>query len=308
MKKLIFDLAKNRRTLAIMLLISLFSLEGKSQQLPLYSQAHEYPILLNPAYAGQDSLTHVLLIYRDQWSSIPGTPVSQVVSISGRFKGSNIGVGAMITNEVANILGKTGGYITASYFVQLNTDHSLRFGMNIGAVQQRIMFDNVQIPDPNDPALLSGSQNNTAIDGSLGLIYTFRDNLELTMSSQQIFGNSIEYTDQANQKAASFKLLRHYFVSGKYTIPLSAELNLSILAGMRSTQSLSAQFEIGGRFEWRDKLWATVYQRQDYGTIFNFGFALLDNVKLGYAYDAPIGGLTIQNTGGTHELSLFLGI
>ena len=275
-----------------------------AQQMAPFNQYTEYPYLYNPSYVGQDSTNNVLLLYRNQWSGVTGAPEHGLVYVNTRLN-DQTGVGGYLVHESANILGSTGGYISVSYRVSLAEDHQLSFGLAGGVLQKRILFERVKAQNTADPALLDGGQTQTKPDGSFGVRYQYKNQLEVHLAAQQLFGGTYGFVDQSLQRQSGFELLRHYYLGAFYHLrQLNLPVDLSLIGTLRSVQSLQSQWDIGIRAAWNDKLSATVLYRDDYGLGTFFTVNVVEGLRFGYAYEIPSNGIGLNQSQGSHEISL----
>jgi hypothetical protein len=63
-----------KRLFYIGVILGIFLLEGKAQQVPLYSQYILNGFLINPAVAGSEGYTAVNLTAREQWIGFKNAP------------------------------------------------------------------------------------------------------------------------------------------------------------------------------------------------------------------------------------------
>jgi type IX secretion system PorP/SprF family membrane protein len=214
----------------------------------------------------------------------------------------DMGIGGMVYNDMSNIYQRSGGYLSYSYQIPFDSLHKVRIGISLGAVQNRINFDKIQVQDPNETTLLEQAQGATKFDGSFGALYTYGDKLEVGVSSLQIFNSTFTYANQANEKELSYKLLRHYYLSGKYLFVLKPnEWNLSPMVLFRSVQGSPIQWDLGVQGEWRNFVWLTAMYRSQYGMSFSAGGKINQNIKLGYAYEVATNGMG-KYSKGSHEI------
>ena len=272
------------------------------QQVPLYNHNFMNPYIVNPAYVGKDTITDVFLLYRNQWAGITGAPETQLITIEGSLLGNKLGIGGKFYNDISNIYGRTGGYMSYSYKVPLDSIHQLRFGMSIGVVQNRIHFDRIQAQSPTESTILEQGQSQTKLDGSFGLVYSYNDKIEVGFSSLQLFSSQYNYVNQATQKESNFKLLRHYYVTTSYKYQTNhIDWLIKPFAMLRSTQSLPFQWDVGIQTFWKQKYWLTALYRHNNGVTAALGGNLNKRIQVGYSYDIALGGLN-KHTGGTHEI------
>lgn len=90
------------RIITIILVICSVTI-ASSQQEQLYTQFMFNKLALNPAYAGNDKVTCMSLLYRDQWSGLAGAPKTQAISISAPLNDNKIGLGFNLINHTIGI-------------------------------------------------------------------------------------------------------------------------------------------------------------------------------------------------------------
>jgi len=274
----------------------------KAQQVPMYAQYYLNPYIINPAYVGHDSTTTAFLLYRNQWAGITGSPQTQLLSIDGRLGKKDMGIGGIVYNDQSNINQRNGGYLSYSYRLVIDTMHSVRVGISLGAVFNQINFEKIQAESPDENVLLENAQGATKLDGSLGALYTYGDKLEVGFSVLQMFNSTFSYSDQANEKEVNYKLLKHFYLSGKYRFVIEPnKWELSPLLLLRSVQGSPLQWDLGAQGEWRSLVWLTAMYRSNYGLSFSAGGNINDNIKLGYAYEVATNGIGTQSKG-SHEV------
>jgi type IX secretion system PorP/SprF family membrane protein len=292
----------SRYLLLICFAISFQHLRG--QQIPLYSNFYEMPQIQNVAYFGEDSVTTAGFIYRTQWSGINGAPESQLLVVEGRLPVDGLGVGMIVDNQTFNIMGRTSVYLGTSYGLNLNENHSLRFGMAVGLLQHRIDFGKVQNADLSDPALLSAGTRRSLLDGHASFLYSYKTTVEVGFTALQLFGNTAEFIDEGDEKNASYEQLQHYLISGKFYMPSTFFFDWELLAGFRAIQGLTTSWEVGAKMDWHQKFWTVALYRNFTGAVFGVGTQLSPALSFSYMYELPISGFGVLNTNGTHEVSI----
>ena len=112
-----------------------------SQQMPNYNHWYSNPYLINPGYAGHDSLTNVYLLYRNEFVGVTGAPQTQSLSVNSQFGKRDMGFAGQVYNDMSNIYRKTGGYLSYSYLIKIDSLHLLRAGLSLGVLNYGIDFD-----------------------------------------------------------------------------------------------------------------------------------------------------------------------
>ena len=143
-----------------LLFISSVTFAQQESQTTFYSQ---HMNLVNPAYAGMDSLTIATSTLRKQWTGVPNAPETQTVSF-GLPLGRNLGFGMSVINDKTFVEKQI--YLTAdfSYKVKMSETANVYFGLKAGG-----NFYNVNT---------SGLETyNVQSDPALGSISTFNPNI-----------------------------------------------------------------------------------------------------------------------------------
>ena len=156
---------------SFLLLLTALSTEVKAQLNPLAGLYFQNQYMGNPAMAGVEQGLNLNLGYRQQWSSVPGAPVTQ--SITADYgTGKKVGLGLNIHNDEAGLIKRTRVMGTYSYHLPLNDENQkLRFGVSLGFMDDRVMNENIN-GDMNDVSVGKFNQRETYIDGDFGAAYT----------------------------------------------------------------------------------------------------------------------------------------
>lgn len=134
-----------RHVAAALLLVAGIGLSERSnaQLNPMGSAYYQNQYLLNPAMTGVTEGLQLNAGYRQQWTSMPGTPSTQVLTGDYGF-GNRVGVGATVYNDKAGLLKRTGVAVTYAYHLPLSTEQEkLSFGLSLALAGQRIDYDDV---------------------------------------------------------------------------------------------------------------------------------------------------------------------
>jgi len=157
---------------AAALFITVSSIAESSAQLhPLSGIYYQNQYLGNPAMAGQEEGLNINLGYRQQWSSMPGAPVTQ--SLTGDYGfSSKVGLGLNLYNDKAGLLSRTRVMGTYAYHLPLDGEsRRLSFGLSLGFMNERLAEEDVN-GNPNDVSIGRVNDRETFIDGDFGLAYT----------------------------------------------------------------------------------------------------------------------------------------
>lgn len=283
-------------------LVAATMLTAEAQQLPLYSQSYFNPFLYNPATAGVNEGTNAYLIHRRQWTGMPGSPVTNAVTVDGFFEDKNVGLGLAIFNDVQDINERLGIYTSYAYRLKLNEDMALRFGVTVGFLDNRIDYSRAIVKDASDPMLFAQMQRKSALDGNIGVSYNWKD-LRIGFSVPQLIGQRQELASY--DQVSYYQLNRHYLATAtyKWVFNESQQLALEPMAMIRFMPNTPAQYDILAQASWKDMVWLGVAYRSNYAVGVNARVKLFGNLSAGYAYDIIISDLK-TSAGVSHEFML----
>ncbi len=165
----------SKKGFLLLFLLTAFVRVVLGQSIPMGGQFYQNQFLGNPAFAGIGHGLNVNVHFRNQWRVLEGSPVSQAVTGDYRLTKigqENVGLGLVIYNEKAGLIGRT--HVSGSYAYHLplnNTDQSLHFGISLGVFTDRLENSEI-VGDPDDPWASDFNLRKTYLDGDFGLGYT----------------------------------------------------------------------------------------------------------------------------------------
>ncbi|MBE9602246.1 type IX secretion system membrane protein PorP/SprF [Pedobacter sp. MC2016-24] len=167
------------KTLALIAFATLLGISSKAQLNPLSSQFYTNQYLINPAFAGAGEGLKVNGAYRKLWSNVPGSPLTQNLTVDYGF--GRVGLGLTVNNESAGLQRQTRVVGSYAYHLPLSGDNQqLHFGVSLGFMSQRL--ENADIyGNPSDPMVWQYNDRKTYLDGDFGVSYT-SDHLNIQAS------------------------------------------------------------------------------------------------------------------------------
>ena len=228
---------------SFLLLLTALSTEMKAQLNPLAGLYFQNQYMGNPAMAGIDEGLNLNLGYRQQWSLIPGAPVTQ--SLTADYgTGKKVGLGLNIHNDEAGLIKRTRVMGTYSYHLPLNDDgQKLRFGLSLGFMDDRVMNENIN-GDMNDISVSKFNQRETYIDGDFGLAYT-GNKLTIQAAIPNLKGFLQKETLNATADRSSF----FSAVSYKFYFPKTLDgFGVEPKLALRGVQGFENIFDAGANF------------------------------------------------------------
>jgi type IX secretion system PorP/SprF family membrane protein len=278
-------------------LISISLFKANAQEPRVYSQFFMNPFIYNPSYAGVEGHSVIFLMYRQQWSAISGGPTIGHVSFHTPLK-NGIGVGGSIFNESQGIIENVGIKGAASYLVNIDKTHYIRFGMSLGVGTSSLNFD--QLDDPTDPAFTNLVSDKLYTIGEFGMTYhTGHFNVGLALPS--LF--SYDVVSETDFSAINVKPLDRALIKANYRGHITDDFAFEPHIIYRYSKNTLNQFEAAAIFHLKHVIWTGMSYRQNAGLIALFGTKVKESLGIGYAFELGKPGIT-NLTGNTHEIHI----
>ena len=159
-----------RSTVLLILAVLPFS-NSMAQLNPMGAAYFQNQYMMNPAMAGQQQRLTFNAGVRQQFSSMPGAPLSQSLTADYGFS-ERAAVGLFVNNDRAGVLKRTHAAGSFAYHLPLSgAGQHLSFGISLSLANDRIDLSDVK-GDTNDPDLYDMNQRETYMDGDFGMAYT----------------------------------------------------------------------------------------------------------------------------------------
>lgn len=291
----------NQKKLLLLLLILTY-FQSFAQQDPQFTNYYFNQLYLNPAVAGSESKTLIQAIYRNQYVGYQGTygaggsPVTQLLSANIPLKMLKGGIGVHVTNDQIGG-GTTNREMQVSYAYQLPVGGSkLSIGAAAGLHNTVINGDNYIPRDPNDPAIPSGTVSQFMPDFAAG-VYLFNSGYSLGLSMKHLTQPQFDL----NTATATNPLNRSVYLSGSFLVGVSYTLDITPMFVVKSDlKTISPEAGFLATYNNRYYLGAN-YRWEDAVSFLVGGKFLNDNLRIGYAFDWVLYGVTAKSTT-SHEI------
>ncbi len=290
-----------KKILVSVLLGFLCSNEIFAQQDPHYTQYMYNQSVFNPAYAGSKESLSLGVLHRQQWVGLDGAP--KTTTIFGHSKvGKSVGVGISAISDEIGPITENKIYADFSYTLDLGGKHRLALGVKGGVTLQNIGYFsdiNPGVPDPNDPAFAS-DENNSLFNVGAGAFY-YTDKYYIGLSVPNFLQNT--YVEKNNRKFGSDVM--HMFLTGGYVFDLNEEWKLKPSTMLKMAMNSPVSVDASVNAMWNNKLeFGATYRLEDsFGAMINY--AVLPNLRIGYAYDHIVSDLKVAGTASHEVIVLF---
>ncbi|MEM9142200.1 MAG: type IX secretion system membrane protein PorP/SprF [Bacteroidota bacterium] len=275
-----------------MVVLVLYGMAAKAQQLPQFTQYLYNTVSINPAYAGSREAINVIALHRNQWSGLDGNPTTSTISINAPLRNDRVGLGFSYIRDELGFENTSYMYGDFSYTVPITQTVDMSFGLKAGLTSYYL-----RTPDTSDSFF---NDSNTQWSPNFGAgIYISSERWFVGLSSPRVLN-----TDLNEGEFQALERNSYYAILG---IVLDVMPNVKFKPALISkfTDGAPATYDVSANFLLYDKVWLGATYRFNFAD--NFG-ALVDyqitkDIRIGYAYDLP----TTQLSGfssGTHEILL----
>jgi len=312
-----------KRNLALFVYILFISTQLWSQKVQ-FSQFYAAPLVLSPSYAGMIDGSRIVLNYRDQWPSIPGTFTTYAFSYDQFFSRLKSGIGISVVRDEAGTgnlnltdIGLLYSYdITVTRYLRVRPGIKFKYGQRGIEIGKLIFGDQLEI-DGNHSSSSHEHLNTLNKKGYIDV-----DASALAYTSKYWGGFTVAHLMRPNQSltADETRLPMKWTVFGGYRLPIkgnrrrSHEVTESVtFSALYQYQDGHDQLDLGAywkKLPFTLGLWfrglpvssiQKGYEAID-AVIVLVGFQVAD-LRFGYSFDYTLSGL-IGTTGGSHEVSL----
>ncbi|SNZ00807.1 type IX secretion system membrane protein PorP/SprF [Flagellimonas pacifica] len=272
------------------------------QQDPNYTFYRYSMNIYNPAFAGSSEAAELALGIRSQWAGIEGAPESQS-AIFGMPVGKNVGLGVSILNDRTFIEQQTWLAIDVSYYIQLDEEHKLYFGIKGSANSYDANTDGlVTYGVGQDGALMDYESSFTPNVGAGA--YLKHDRYFASLSVPKLLT-----PDRLQEKDGNAYLgvdRMHAYLSGGYSFILGKTLDLKTMGMLRYVDASPISLELTGILDFGERFEFGASYRFDESLSGMFLFNISNGFNLGYAYETAIQNSIDGLDRNTHELFMRL--
>ncbi len=299
---------KMKHLSAIILVLFLFSnlnaQERYFDERYISAQSFLNPVIINPGATGANKEHSLLLNYRNNWASFPGTPKSLILSYDGRVA-DRLGFGALLNTDSNGGLETTKFQGSLSYTIDAPVN---RVGVGISAEYIQHGLDgevlNNPIVNPDDGTIRSRLDGTNFFDVSVGLYGLYDSKLKYGVALPSLLSSRIDDGESSVEKEIGY-----IFHLGYMFTDLSKDLVLepSLFVKKVMFVPFHADINLLGRFlddKLRGGITYTVGADEKIGFLIGFG---VNTLNFNYSYSASRNPFQTYNNG-AHELSVRIDI
>ena len=316
---------------SIILVVSglLFTGMLSAQQDIQFSQALSNPYLFNPGAGGMSNVAEFNLGTRAQWISVEGKPMTYYVSGQSQIRGKKsektvldefnlehksiynspqrtIGlkhiVGGKVLSDIIGPFARTG--FMGSYAIHMPFTKKVNVGLGIGLGMNSFSINEkkVTLLDQNDGAYLSyvgASNRQSMVDVQSGLVF-YNHKFYFGLSGSQLLKNKAQFKGIETES----RFERHWYAVGSYRFDLMKQkFGIEPVVIVKKTVASPVSYDVGARFHYYNMGWISLGYRGNAALSAGFGFNVLRQFRLAYAFEMGVSGLRSYGNG-SHEIQL----
>lgn len=295
---IISKMNKSKFLTILLILVNLSTVLG--QQIPMFSSYSINKYLINPSYAGINGNTRLYGINRIQYAGFEGAPVTYMLTGDAGFKTKKFGIGGMLFSDKNSLIAQNGFQLAYSYNVKLSEKWNLGLGLNAGAVQWNLNFDQLRIDNPNEEVVSAFRSSATTFRSDFGFRIN-SDKIDIGVTLPQIVASKVNYSDYLKNANGKYTSIPHYIVNLGYNLSINEGLKLKPTIVVRGAKDIAPQIDAMALLDIKNKFFAVVGYRTNYAVSLGGGVGLAKGFTLGYIYDRPLNDIS-QYSSGSHEV------
>lgn len=285
------------KRIALFLISFLFIQQAQAQLESMYSLYRFNPQVINPSQAGSTKHSEFILINRQQWMGMEGSP--QTVSLTGNIKyGVNKGLGFVLINDQAGPVKTATIAADFAYHIKLSQDWNLSGGVRLGMSSMSVNFSALRLISTVDPMFQGDRSTGMKTNTGWGIkLSKGEDGLFFSIAQPRV----LNY-DFGSQNGA-YKDVAYYYAMAGTKVKLNDVVNLYPSAMARispdapTTWDVNLTANIASKFD----LGASMRSQDSYGA--RIGVQVSPKLYMGYVYEVPTSALS-KMASNTHELAL----
>lgn len=287
------------KNIYIILFIVLNTFGAIAQQAPQFTQYMYNTIAVNPAYAGSREALSIVALHRSQWIGFDGGPITQTLSIHTPLRNEKIGVGLSFVGDRLGYEKYNYIYADFSYTINISEQTKLAFGVKAGFTHYKLDEHLYYDPDVSTDPYFQEKFTKWSPNVGAG-IYLHQQKWYVGISSPKLIENDYNKTGENVALEQS-----HFYGIAGYVFDLSKNGNFKMrpTALVKYTKGATPSYDATLSFLFYEKLWVGGSYRIDdsWGALVDF--KIVDQLRIGYAYDYPISKIR-PYTDGSHEIML----
>ena len=285
----------------IIIVVSIFWVSIVYGQTNVDYSLYSYSLnLVNPAFAGQQKNTELIVNSKMQWVGIKDAPRTSTFSLNMPFK-NGLGIGFSVINDKVFVLSQTKLALDISYQLKLAETHKLQFGIKALANIYNGDINKIKTEEQNDQ-LFAEAINKVSPNFTIGAAIT-TDDYFMHLSINNILIDNKYETIIGSKKSNRLDIS----IGGGYSFILNNNLMLTPSTLIRVEEGAPLFFDINGVLEINKKYNIGLSYTWNNSFHINGLLPVVDWIQLGYGYRLYTNDLRTEQNG-THEFIAVLNL
>ncbi|WP_129655816.1 type IX secretion system membrane protein PorP/SprF [Flagellimonas olearia] len=290
--------------LYLLMTVLMFSVVTNGQQDPNYTFYRYNMNIYNPAFAGSSEAAEFSLGIRSQWAGVEGAPESQS-AIFGMPVGRKLGLGVSVLNDRTFIEQQTWVAVDVSYYIDLDEEHKLYFGIKGSANSYDANTDGLITYGMGQDGTLLNYESRFTPNVGAGA-YLKHDRYFVSLSVPKLL--TPDRLQERNGNAYLGADRMHAYLSGGYSFILGKTLDLKTAGMFRYVDASPMSLELTAILDFGERFEFGASYRFDESVSGLFLFNISQGFNLGYAYETSLQSAIEGIDNSTHELFMRLSL
>ncbi len=263
------------------------------------------PVLVNPAFTGNDDKFHVFGHYRTQWTGFANAPQTYAMSINGPLA-DKVGIGAMIVSERFGLTNRLRGQLSYAYHYK-SEKKGFQAGFGFSTEFHSSRLDNSVLTngfyDPADRMVDANIKSTTIFDATVGGYAVFNNKITVHVASPNLIRARVGQISDTAKSEKTF--LRQFILGTTYKSVMSDKLTIEPSIQLRRVYQAPFEVELNvmARFM-QERFSAGMYFRPGTSGAMGLTMGIKESFfQIYYSYNASIAEFKSYSQQG-HEITM----
>jgi type IX secretion system PorP/SprF family membrane protein len=249
------------------------------------------PLFYNPAFAGSADGLNIVGMYSSQWVGFEGAPKTQYLSVDTKSL-QKIGYGLSLYHDVIGPKKEYNLEGNFSYYIKLNRKYKLVLGIKSGINSYNVNKNNLDIYEPGEEISNFNQESKTSPIFGAGANF-YSDKFFIGISSPNLLQST--YSNSSGTTLSSRK--NYYYTNFGYQFEIKRDITLTPALLARVTPGAPISILTSLNYNYLNKYLASVNFDYNASAGVFLGIQLIDDLKVGYAYDISTTKFSNYNNG-----------
>lgn len=271
-----------------------------SQQDPQSSLYQFNPLAVNPAYAGSAGGLQSNILYRSQWTGLPGAPKTFTANIHAPISNESLGLGLSVSNDQIGVFKRTQATAVGAYHLKMKT-WRLAFGLQLSFSQYSIGLSSVNHSiDGSIDNAFSADFNESTINFGTGL-FAYGKNWYGSIAMPH-FRKNVLSVNTTQLDLTAFET-PHIYAQAGYVHTINPMWSIKPNTMIKYVSGAPVSFDLNVVGYYKKMIGVGAGYRSDKSLVALTEIQLHPFLKVGYAYDFGLSNLATY-AASSHEFFL----